>query len=78
MQINKRFVIEVGLAVAFAAIFAMTLLWPDWIEVVFGIDPDHGSGEVEWGIVAILGVITVTCSALAGFEWRRARELSMR
>ena len=78
MQVRGRFLVEAGLAVAFAVMVFITLLWPNWIEIVFGVDPDYGSGELEWGLVAILGVVMVTCSALAGFEWWRARALSMR
>lgn len=35
----------------------LTLLFPQWIEHVFGVDPDHGSGTVEVLIVlALVGV----------------------
>ena len=50
-----------------------TLLWKDWIEIVFDIDPDAGSGALEWAIVAVTLVSTVLFLVLARSEWRRAR-----
>ena len=26
-------------------LFFATLLWPEWIEIVFGVDPDFGNGQ---------------------------------
>ena len=75
MKVRRRFFTEAGLVVAFAFAFLITFLRPDWIELVFGADPDQGSGETEWGIAAILGLITIVCAALARIEWRRARRL---
>jgi len=43
---------------------------PNWIEVVFGIDPDAGNGSVEWFFVVGLGAATIVFLAVAGFEWR--------
>ena len=73
MKVRKRFFMEAGLAVVFGFAFLITFLWPDWIELAFGANPDQGSGEAEWGIAAILGLITILCSALTRIEWRRAR-----
>jgi hypothetical protein len=55
-------------------------LWPprvadliveDWIEVVFGVDPDAHSGTAEWLIVVLLGAGVIVSALLAGYEWRR-------
>jgi hypothetical protein len=62
--------IEIALAVLTAALFAVTLVSREWIELVFGVDPDRGSGALEWGIVTILFVASVTFSALARVEWK--------
>ncbi|MGZ4411766.1 MAG: ABC transporter permease [Gaiellaceae bacterium] len=51
-----------------------TLLRPDWIEIVLRVDPDHGSGSLEWLIVAVTAVAAITCSMLATIEWRRTQE----
>lgn len=71
MQPKTRLVLETALAVVFAAIFVATVFWPDWIELVFGADPDEGSGELEWAIVAISGLLAVASIIVARMEWRR-------
>ena len=53
----------------------VTILWHDWIEVVFGVDPDHGNGSAEWIAVVVLLAIGAVAGALARREWRRARAL---
>jgi hypothetical protein len=50
----------------------LTLVWRDWIEGVFGFDPDHHSGSFEWKLVAVGAVVTVVLAALARRTWRRA------
>ncbi|HST49978.1 ABC transporter permease [Jatrophihabitans sp.] len=49
----------------------LTLVTRDWLEVT-GFDPDRHSGAVEWGLVAILGAISLVSGAVAGTRWRRA------
>jgi hypothetical protein len=70
-QLRQRFWIEVALASVSAALFVLTLLWKDWIELVFRIDPDAGSGAVEWSIVALTLALTIAFSVAARLEWRR-------
>jgi hypothetical protein len=50
----------------------VTAIWPDWIERVFGIAPDQGSGALEWLIVAVVISISVGFALAARLEWRRA------
>jgi O-antigen/teichoic acid export membrane protein len=66
-----RFWIEAVLAVLTAALFVLTLFSREWIELVFGVDPDRGSGALEWAIVATLLLATVTLTVAARVEWRR-------
>jgi hypothetical protein len=67
-ELSFRFWIESGLA--FVLLIA-TVLWRDWIEIVFGVDPDAGSGALEWTIVVGTAVLTVLFFTLARNEWRR-------
>jgi len=54
-----------------AVLAVLTAIWPDWIELLFGADPDGGDGSTEWGIVAALAVVAILFAALARFEHRR-------
>ena len=67
--------IELTLAIASAALFALTLVWRDWIEEVFGVDPDAGSGALEWAIVAGLAMLAIVLALGACHEWRRLNTL---
>lgn len=47
----------------------LTIFWREWIEAIFGVEPDNGSGATEWGIVVAL----LCASALLGLLARRDR-----
>jgi hypothetical protein len=51
----------------------LTLITREWIEIVFGVDPDGGNGDLEWAIVVITAVTAIVCLGYARVEWRRAR-----
>jgi hypothetical protein len=70
-RVRTRFWLETTLAgVTFAALL-LTLISRDWIETVFGVDPDHHSGSLEWAIVAVSLAASVSLATLAAKEWRR-------
>jgi hypothetical protein len=75
MKIRRRLFLEAGSALALALMLFVTFITPDWIELVFGVSPDNGNGEIEWSAVVVLGLILIACLALARIEWRRARRL---
>jgi len=56
-------------------LFLATLFARDWIETLFGWDPDQHSGSVEWLIVVGLFVVTAMLFTSAGLEWRRAPDV---
>jgi len=72
-SLRRRFWVETILAAITGIMFLITLVWHDWIEIVFNVDPDHGSGSLELLIIGILLVVTIVFLVLANFEWRRAR-----
>jgi hypothetical protein len=75
----KRFIADHNrrtVGIAFYALAALALILavvtsiaPTWLEDTLGMSPDGGSGETEWGIVAVLAVAAVVL-AYAG---RRVR-----
>lgn len=69
---RRRFWLETALAATTAVLAAVTIVSREWIELVFGVGPDHGSGSLEWLVVARALVACVVFSALARAEWRRA------
>lgn len=71
-RIRARFWAEAALAFLTASLFVLTLVTREWIELLFGVEPDGGDGSLEWAIVGTLFVATFTFSALARAEWRRA------
>ncbi len=68
-----RFWVEAALAGLSGFMFALTLVWRDWIEGIFGADPDAGSGLVEWLVVLVLLVVCLFFSWLARAELRRVQ-----
>jgi hypothetical protein len=71
-RLGPAFWIESVLASSTAFLTILTLVWRDWIEAVFGFDPDRHNGSLEWTLVVACGLVTVLFSALARREWRRA------
>lgn len=69
-KVRTRCWIEAALAVLTAAVSVVTLVSREWIEFLFGVDPDGGSGALEWGVVAILLATSVKFSTIAFAEWK--------
>lgn len=69
---SRAFWLEASLGGACGVLALTTLVWRDWIEAVFRVDPDHGNGGVEWLVVAALAVIAVSLGVAARASWRRA------
>ena len=66
--------ITAGLA---AVLGIVTLFWKDWIEAVFGIDPDNNSGAVEWLLVIALFTVAGLLGCTARTEWRSRQRLTV-
>lgn len=70
-NVGPRFWVRLALATMSAVLLVLTLVWHDWIEIVFRVDPDHGSGWLEWLIVVLTFGLTLVFSISARREWRR-------
>jgi len=71
-NVRIRFWFQAALGGVFTGIFILTIAVPAWTEEVFGVDPDGGSGALEWLVVAVCAVAVVASLGLARTEWRRA------
>ena len=68
---SKLFWVEATLAGAAGFLAVLTLITPEWVELIFGFDPDHGDGSAEWLIVIGAAAAAALLSVLARREWRR-------
>ena len=77
-SVRGRFWIEFGLAVSSGVLLVLALVRQDWIESLFGVDPDRGNGSLEWELPVVLLIATVTFSAIARLEWVEAAHAARR
>jgi hypothetical protein len=70
--LRRRFWPEAVLAAVALVLAIVTLFWKDWIEIVFGVDPDGGSGALEWAIVGGLFILALALGVMARAELLRA------
>jgi hypothetical protein len=70
---KARFWFEAGMSSLSGFLFVVTLLWRDWIELGFHVDPDRHDGSLEWLIVGVLFTASICFGALAVDELRRSR-----
>lgn len=71
--LRYRFWVESILGSITGVVAVVTLFWHDWIEAVFGVDPDKANGSAEWLVVLILLILTGALAVGARLEWRRAQ-----
>jgi hypothetical protein len=77
-NIRKRFWIEFGLAASSGVVLVLTLVRADWIESLFGLNPDHHDGSLEWEVQVLLLIATVTFSVVARLKWVEAAHATRR
>ena len=70
-NLRRRFWVEAGLASVAGILCLITPIWPDWIEIVSGWDPDQHDGSVEWMIALGLLIVALAIFAAAAGEWRK-------
>jgi hypothetical protein len=71
-RLSSIFWVESVVASLSALLAVLTLVRRDWIEGVFGIDPDHHNGSFEWKLVVALFLAAFLFATLARREWYRA------
>ncbi|MDQ2741899.1 MAG: ABC transporter permease [Chloroflexota bacterium] len=76
-RLGKAFWIESATALASATLLAVTLITRTWVEKIFKVDPDQGSGSLEWIIIGVALMVTVASVTLAGSEWRSRRAVAV-
>jgi hypothetical protein len=76
-RLRIRFWFEAAAALCTCCLALLTVVWPEWIERLFGFDPDQSSGRLEWAFVAALAVAAVTASVATRVEWRRSARLAV-
>ena len=70
-SVRFRFWVGATLATLTGVLLVVTMVSREWVEVVFGVDPDGGDGSLEVAVLAVLLVATVAFSVFARAEWRR-------
>ena len=71
MNARRTMRLETALGLLTGSLALVTLVWRDWIEAVFRVEPDRGSGAVEWLAVGVLAIVSISCFLLARRERRR-------
>lgn len=71
-QFNVRFRVEAASALGTLFLAIITILWQNWIEIVFRVDPDHGNGSFERWIVGVAAALCLASVLLARREWKRS------
>jgi uncharacterized membrane protein YoaK (UPF0700 family) len=59
------------LTVAFAALFVLTAIVPDWLEVLGLEGIDNGNGGAEGVVLVALGVVTIVCGVFTYTAYQR-------
>ena len=57
-------------AVVGLGLCVLTLAWSEWIELLFGVDPDAGSGALELLVAGAFLVASVLLAGQARRDWR--------
>ena len=73
-SVHVRLWVELVWGLLGAVLFSVTLVTREWIELIFGVDPDKGSGALELAIAFGLLAVSIVSGLLAAREWRRVQQ----
>ena len=71
-RVRRRFWLECGLGGLSCLLAIGTIVWPEWIEILFGVDPDHGNGSVEVLVTVVTVALSLAFVVASRLEWKRA------
>ena len=71
MHLRSRARWELALAGVSFGLFALTLVYPEWIEALSGFEPDARSGALEFAVAGALLLVALVSAALASRDRRR-------
>lgn len=75
-HLRTRFWFEVAAVIVNFVLFGVTLAVPSWIEFIFHVEPDGGSGALESIVVLVWLSGSLVMSVVTGREWRRSLVLT--
>lgn len=71
------FRLEVALAGLSLLALAATLVWANWIELLFGVEPDGGGGGLERIVgLSLTAATAIVMAALAVRNWLARRNVA--
>lgn len=66
-----RTIAEATLSAITGVLAVVTMFWRNWIEAIFGLDLDNGTGWVEWLLIATLASLSATLATKIAIKLRR-------
>jgi hypothetical protein len=73
-RLKVRLTVEALLGVVSLGLAILTVLNSEWIEELTGLEPDAGSGALEWAIVIAFALAAIAFGGLALRHGRRLRQ----
>jgi hypothetical protein len=70
-QLIRRYRLQGAFAAICAVLTIAAAVLPVWIERLTGLEPDSGSGELEWLLAVAAGAVSITFGVLAYRTRRR-------
>jgi hypothetical protein len=70
-RLVRRYRLQVAFAAVCAVLTIAAAILPVWIERLTGLEPDGGSGELEWLLAVATGALSIAFGVLAYRTRRR-------
>lgn len=73
-SMRVRLCVKFALSIVSALLLGITLRWPQWIEMMFDVDPDGGDGSSEWGLTLTFAAVTILAFASTARDFRNYKK----